>query len=211
MKQVDALNSGYQKFRKDLYPQYQELYETLADKGQSPHTMVISCCDSRVEPADIFSAKPGELFVMRNVANLVPPHSTSGEYAGANVAIEFAVCGLGIEHIVVIGHSQCGGIKAFLNNYFDSNAGSGFVDKWMSIAETARKKVIQDNPGKSPEELQQKLEFAAIQNSLRNLMTYPFIEERVTDKRLQLHGGYFDISSGELNLLNQENGSFSAL
>jgi carbonic anhydrase len=209
MIENDNLISGYRQFRQDHYSRYRDLYDTLADKGQAPKTMIVSCCDSRVEPAAIFNAKPGEMFVVRNVANLVPPYTTIGDYSGTRAALEFAVCGLNVEHIVVLGHGQCGGIKAYLQGLNNPDAGGKFIGKWMSILKSTRDHVVQSNPGTAPEQLQLEMEYAAIQTSLNNLTKFPFIQERLKENRLQFHGGHFDIAKGELYSLDRKSGQFN--
>ncbi|MGY8991803.1 MAG: carbonic anhydrase, partial [Rhodospirillales bacterium] len=187
------------------------LFESLADKGQTPKTMIISCCDSRVEPAAIFNTKPGELFVVRNVANLVPPYSPEGDFHGTSAALEFAVCGLEVEHIVILGHSRCGGIKAYLDGAYDPGVGGDFIVNWMSIIQSARDQVLNKHADENPEKLLRMLEQTAIGTSLNNLMHFPFIQEKVAANKLQLHGGFFDIASGELFARDPESADFKPL
>jgi carbonic anhydrase len=211
MKTVDHLVSGYHQFREEHYARYRSLFESLADKGQTPKTMIISCCDSRVEPAAIFNTKPGELFVVRNVANLVPPYSPEGDFHGTSAALEFAVCGLEVEHIVILGHSRCGGIKAYLDGAYDPGVGGDFIVNWMSIIQSARDQVLNKHADENPEKLLRMLEQTAIGTSLNNLMHFPFIQEKVAANKLQLHGGFFDIASGELFARDPESADFKPL
>ncbi len=198
MKTVTALVEGYRAFHSSTYAPNEELYRTLAARGQAPETMVIACCDSRADPALIFDAKPGELFVVRNVANLVPPFEPHGIYHGTSAAIEFAVIGLKVRNILVLGHARCGGVKAFLDGRYGGGGESSFIAKWISLLKPAHGKVLREQPGLTPDEQQPHLEHAAIRTSLENLQTFPFVNERVAAGELSLHGGYFDIASGEL-------------
>jgi carbonic anhydrase len=166
--------------------------------------MVISCCDSRVDPATIFDTVPGQVFALRNVANLVPPFETGGGLHGASAAIEFGVLGLSVKHIVVVGHGQCGGIKAALSGPNMGQEGHIFIDDWMGIVQQARDEVVasgQDNP-------QQALEWEAIKVSLANLRTFPFIAEREARGEIKLHGAWFAIAEGSLYVLNEHEGAF---
>jgi carbonic anhydrase len=208
MKDVCHLVAGYRRFREKYYAHYRALYESLADKGQTPDTMIISCCDSRVEPAAIFNAKPGELFVTRNVANLVPPYEPEGSYHGTSAALEFAVRGLQVKNIVILGHSRCGGIKAFLDGLYEPDIGGDFIGKWMSIIQSSRADVLRRHGDADPDVLQRAMEHAAIHTSLDNLMTFPFVAEQVKADKLQLHGGFFAVASGELLSLDRTDGEF---
>ena len=204
MPEFTALIEGYRRFRSDSYPQQKARYDALENDGQSPPVMVISCCDSRVDPATIFDTVPGQVFALRNVANLVPPFETGGGLHGASAAIEFGVLGLAVKHIVVVGHGQCGGIKAALAGPNLGQEGHVFIDDWMGIVQQARDEVVasgQDNP-------QQALEWEAIKVSLANLRTFPFIAEREARGEIKLHGAWFAIAEGSLYVLNEADGAF---
>ena len=204
MPEFTALIEGYRRFRSDSYPQQKARYDALENDGQSPPVMVISCCDSRVDPATIFDTVPGQVFALRNVANLVPPFETGGGLHGASAAIEFGVLGLTVKHIVVVGHGQCGGIKAALAGPNLGQEGHIFIDDWMGIVQEARDEVVasgQDNP-------QQALEWEAIKVSLANLRTFPFIAEREARGEIKLHGAWFAIAEGSLYVLNEADGAF---
>jgi carbonic anhydrase len=204
MPEFTALIEGYRRFRSDSYPQQKARYDALENDGQSPPVMVISCCDSRVDPATIFDTVPGQVFALRNVANLVPPFETGGGLHGASAAIEFGVLGLTVKHIVVVGHGQCGGIKAALAGPNLGQEGHIFIDDWMGIVQQARDEVVasgQDNP-------QQALEWEAIKVSLANLRTFPFIAEREARGEIKLHGAWFAIAEGSLYVLNEADGAF---
>jgi carbonic anhydrase len=208
MRDVPELVEGYRRFLAARYPQEAALYSKLAEEGQSPKTMIIACCDSRADPAMIFNAGPGELFIVRNVANLVPPHEPHGDYHGTSAALEFAVTGLEVETILVMGHGRCGGVRAFLDGLYERPKKQGFIQNWMSLLNPARAEVMPRMDGASDAERQQILEFASIRNSIQNLKTFPFIKERLADGRLRLRGAYFDIADGRLLALDPETGDF---
>jgi carbonic anhydrase len=200
-----ALIEGYHRFRDGDYRSQKLRFDALAE-GQSPPIMVISCCDSRVDPATIFDTEPGQVFALRNVANLVPPYLQSPGYHGAAAAIEFAVLGLNVKHIVVLGHGRCGGIRAALEGGDLGAPGRSFVDDWMDLVSDARADVI----ASAPVDPQRALEWAAIRVSLANLRTYPYIAQSETEGRLKLHGAWFAIAEGALLVLNEQSGEFLA-
>lgn len=208
MKTIKALVEGYRSFHGSTYEPNEALYRKLATRGQAPETMVIACCDSRADPAMIFDAKPGALFVTRNVANLVPPFEPDGDYHGTSAAIEFAVSGLRVRNILVLGHARCGGVKAFLDGRYGRGTESGFIGKWISLLEPTHGALLHEQPDLSPDAQQQALEYAAIRASLENLLTFPFVRSRVEAGELSLHGGYFDIATGALLSLDPASGEF---
>lgn len=202
------LIEGFQNFRHHLWPENRALFRALADRGQSPRVMVIACADSRVDPQMIFSAAPGEIFTVRNVANLVPPYAPNRDYHGTSAALEFAVRGLAVDHIVVLGHADCGGVRALMSG--PKPAGnSDFIDSWMRIAASARARAL-DKSGGDAQAAQHVCEHETVKVSLENLMTFPWIRERVESGQLALHGCYFGIESGQLLLLG-EDGEFRAV
>lgn len=203
MKIPQILLDGYKQFRDTQLAGQAALYRQLAE-GQNPKVMLIGCADSRVDPSTIFSAAPGQLFTVRNVANLTPPYEENGGYHGTSAAIEFAVQFLKVEHIVVMGHGQCGGIAASLAAANSRPAGK-FIAHWVEMIADTRDAVMAQNPHASPEQLQTALEFAAIRHSLNNLQSFPFIQEALAEKRLFLHGAWFAIASGELRWLGPDN------
>jgi carbonic anhydrase len=192
----ERLIDGYRKFRQGRLATEQERYRILAETGQRPETMIVGCCDSRVSPEVVFDAGPDELFVVRNVANLVPPYAPTGLPHGVSAALEFAVEGLRVQHIVVLGHARCGGIRAFATKEQPLSSGD-FIGEWMSLIEPAAAAIgpLDDRP--LPDYLA-RLEEAAIFNSLANLMTFPFVRAAVEQSRLRLHGAYFDVATGAL-------------
>ena len=212
MRDIAELVDGYKNFHAKHYPQQANLYRNLADSGQSPKTMVIACCDSRIDPGVIFNAGPGDLFVVRNVANLVPPFEPRGDYHhGTSAALEFAVNGLGVETILVMGHAHCGGINAFLNGLYNPKEEQGFIDRWMSLLNPARNEVLNLARENSEEELQKAVELTSINHSLKNLMTFPWIRERVIANNLKLRGAYFNVADASLLALNPDSGVFEPL
>lgn len=203
---IERLIEGFRAFRETYYADNRALFDALAQKGQSPKVMVIGCADSRVDPLLITGAGPGDLFVVRNVANLVPPYAPDGHYHGTSAALEFAVRTLEVEHIVVLGHAQCGGVGALLEGSPMAGRGDDFIAAWMSIAEPARRRAL-SLP--LPEDGRRRAcELETIKVSLDNLMTFPWIRERVADNRLTLHGWYFDLARGSLLRLDRATHSF---
>lgn len=192
---IDKLLAGFQRFRERFFQKEIALFRQLATQGQSPRVAVVACCDARVDPAIITDCAPGDLFTLRNVANLVPPNEPEGVYHGTSAALEFAVCMLGVEHIVVMGHAQCGGIAALLA---DAHNGNRFIDAWMNIAREAREHVLADATLVTPAERAHACELDAVRVSLRNLLTFPWIRARVEAGQLRLHGWYFDLAAGRL-------------
>ncbi len=208
MKTIRDIVRGYRAFQEKSGAEARQHFETLAREGQAPKFMIIGCCDSRVEPAAIFGAKPGDMFVLRNVANLVPPPENEGKYHGTSAALEFAVSGLEVKHIIVLGHAQCGGIQACLQERTHGHAPFSYISNWMSILNDVVDKVLENHKGEPAEALQTRLEKEAILASLENLRNFPFIAERLQTKSLQIHGAYFDIAEAKLYGLDQENGEF---
>lgn len=197
------LLDGYKSFMSDRYDPQQGRYRELADNGQSPTTMIIACCDSRAAPETIFSAGPGEMFVLRNVANLVPPFQPDGGQHGTSAAIEFAVNALEISNIVIMGHGRCGGIKAALAPDAGPLAQGDFIGKWMNmlspVAEEVSKYTLLTN-----KERQTMLERFSIRNSIANLRTFPYVKRLEDENKLAIHGAWFDISTGELWVMNDD-------
>jgi carbonic anhydrase len=201
-----SLIEGYRKYRERSHTPHRPDYERLAVYGQEPQVMVISCCDSRVTPEGIFGAGPGELFVVRNVANLVPPHGPDGDYHSTSAALEFAVQALKVRHIVVLGHCRCGGVKAFLNGDAGPLSPGDFIGKWMSLLEPAAE--FRCLPAERAEDPQLALEYAGVRQSLDNLRTFPCVRLLEERGRLSLHGAWFDIGSGELRVLDPASDRF---
>jgi carbonic anhydrase len=198
---IDRLKEGFRTFRETYYVENRALFDKLARGGQAPRVMLIGCADSRVDPLLITKAEPGDLFIVRNVANLVPPYAPDGKHHATSAAIEFAVRGLQVEHIIVMGHAQCGGVRALLEGVPLNGATDDFIAAWISIAERARTQALQ---GKLPAEGRlRRAEHETVQVSLDNLMTFPWIRERVDAGRLALHGWYFDLTEGKLEIFDR--------
>jgi carbonic anhydrase len=194
------LISGYQTFTSQRLPTEQTRYRELSERGQSPAVMVIGCCDSRVSPEVIFDAGPGELFVVRNVANLVPVYQPDGGAHGVSAALEYAVSVLHVRHIVVLGHAQCGGIRAFIDNIEPLSPGD-FIGRWMSMF-IKPGEVVEQRDRESMQDFTVRIEKAAVFRSLENLMTFPFVRERVEHGEIELHGAYFGVAEGSLFVLD---------
>lgn len=203
------LIDGYRTFLRTRLPIEQDRYRDLAETGQQPDTMVIGCSDSRVSPELIFDARPGELFIVRNVANLVPPYLPTGFTHGVSAALEFAVLALRVKHIVVLGHARCGGIRAFVEQDVPLSPGD-FVGKWMSLITPAAKSVGARS-GRPLAEYLTQLEHASIVNTLDNLMTFPCVRILVERRRLQLHAAYFDIANGLMSVHDSHTRIFSSV
>lgn len=201
------LLDGYRQFRAGRYQTEVERYLTLAG-GQTPKTMIIGCADSRVDPATIFSAGPGELFVVRNVAALVPPYEETGSFHGTSAAVEFAIDGLGVRNIVVMGHSYCGGVAAALAAADDRPVGR-FIRPWVELLAEKRDAMLADPdcPADRMDKLHM-LESLAVVASIENLSTFPFVQKALDENRLTIHGARFSIALGELLWLDRETGVF---
>ncbi len=195
------LIDGYRTFTSQRLPTEQSRYKELSERGQSPAVMVIGCCDSRVSPEVIFDAGPGELFVVRNVANLVPVFQPDGGAHGVSAALEFAVQVLKVPHIVVLGHAQCGGIKAFVDD-IDPLSPGDFIGRWMAMFIKPGEQVSQ-REHESRQDFVTRIEKAAVFRSLENLMTFPFVRSRVEAGQMKLHGAYFGVAEGSLFVLDQ--------
>jgi carbonic anhydrase len=198
---MQQLIQGYHEFRATLWPERRAMFERLATRGLAPLTMVIACSDSRVDPTMIFNAQPGELFVLRNVANLVPPYEPDAAFHATSAALEFAVRVLQVRTLIVLGHAMCGGIQVLLD---ETAAPAGdFLVPWMRIAEPARRRVLQ----RGAQDPQAECERESVKLSLENLHSFPWIAERAAAGNLELAGAMFDIRSGLLQTL-QPDGSF---
>jgi carbonic anhydrase len=204
-----TLLDGYRAFRTQRLPTEQSRYRELSERGQSPEVMVIGCCDSRVSPEVIFDAKPGELFVVRNIANLVPVYAPDGGTHGVSAALEYAVQVLGVKHIVVLGHAQCGGIRAFIDKIAPLSPGD-FIGKWMSMF-VKPGEIVEQRPHESMQDFATRIEKAAVFRSLENLMTFPCIEILVSRGKLELHGAYFGVAEGSLFVLDKATKEFKSV
>ena len=202
---VKTLINGFSDFRKRFIKKEKLFFQNLAEKAQRPHTMVIACSDSRVDPAILFETEPGELFVVRNVANLVPPYRSNESVSEVSAAIEFGVRHLEVKNLVVLGHAFCGGINAFCSKIRgDATHKSEFIEPWLKILDPAAKNV---DFSLSRQEFLRNMEKEAIINSIKNLRTFPWIYNLEKKKKIQLHGWWFDIATGSLwSWANSESG-----
>ncbi len=194
------LMDGYANFRSGRYSEETERYRKLGEGVQTPKVMIIACCDSRAAPETIFDAGPGEIFVMRNVANLVPPYAPDGKHHATSAAIEFAVIALGVQHVVVMGHGRCGGIRAVVEGGDPLSAGD-FIGKWMSDVKDVAEAVRQGHD--HSHDLQTSVEHASVEHSLANLRTFPWLRMRENKNDLTVHGAWFDIALGELHVYDE--------
>lgn len=208
MTRFTDLVDGYRRFRSNEWKSERGRWAELAE-GQSPKVMVLACSDSRVEPAIIFDARPGEMFVVRNVAALAPPYETTPGYHGVSAALEFAVTQLEVEEVIVLGHGSCGGCAASLTGQFDGAAhGAGhFIASWVSLLDEARNSVLAKHDAIDGEALTE-MELRAVQVSLANLRTFPFVAERERAAKLMLHGCHFSIADGKLYVLDEADNMF---
>jgi len=204
---VEKLMQGYRSYRDGSYELSRPLIEELVTRGQHPEVAVIACSDSRVDPAILFQADPGDLFVIRNVANLVPPMEQEGTYHGTSAALEFAILGLGVKHLMVLGHAHCGGIKAMMAPDAGDNSYS-FLPSWVSMLAAAHRRVLATMSQADEEARTRACEQNAVLVSLENLTTFPWVRERVESGALQLHGWYVDIAGPELSAYDGKMGKF---
>jgi carbonic anhydrase len=188
---IDRLILGFKSFRETYYEEQPDFYRLLVERGQKPEVMIIACSDSRVNPSIITKADPGALFIVRNVANVVPPYELASSYNCTSAAIEFAVCDLNVKDIIVLSHSHCGGIRCLCKGHADGKSRE-FIDNWMSIVDKARDEKLEG------EAQHRQVEREAIKVSMDNFLSFPWVKSRVEDKRLKLHGWWFDLEAGEL-------------
>ncbi len=208
MKSFAELIDGYHNFRKNAWAAQRERWSELAE-GQSPQVMVIACSDSRADPMQIFDAAPGEIFVVRNIAAMVPPFETTPGNHGVSAALEFAVQFLNVREIVVMGHGLCGGCKAALTQNLHGNepGKGGFVANWIAMLDEVRDPIAAEL-GTEGREAERAMEHAAVKVSLANLRTFPCVQEKEASGALTLHGAFFAISDGVLHLLDEDSGEF---
>ncbi len=203
----DKLIAGFDSFTKHRHKIERERYSELATRGQSPETMIIACCDSRTAPETIFDSGPGEMFVLRNVANLVPPFEPDAGQHGTSAAIEFAVQVLKVKNIIVLGHGRCGGIHAALHPAAQPLAPGDFIGKWMKLLEPVTEQFT-DNGLMTDGERATMLERISIRNSVKNLRTFPYISQKEREEKIAIHGAWFDIKTGELWVMDHDSGEF---
>lgn len=210
-QEIKKLIDGNKQFRKKFFSTNKSLFNELVQQGQKPKIMVIACSDSRVDPAMVFNCQPGELFVIRNVANLIPPCEENSTSHGTSAALEFGTRFLQVEHIIVFGHTQCGGIQALLESTAQvlERQPHSFIAQWMEIARPAYDKVIKEHGEVALEEKVTLCEQYALTNSLHNLQTFPWIVERIQQGKLSVHAWYFNLSTGLIHMYDQEEKKWS--
>lgn len=206
---IQPLIDGYKRFKQKYYEESNS-FEKLVRYGQKPITMVISCCDSRVDPAILTDCNPGELFVVRNVANLVPPYDSCPTHHSTSAALEYAICVLNVKNVIVLGHSHCGGIETLMQSD-DKNDHSDFLGSWIQIAKKARQAVIDENPELSFTEKVHECGKKSLVISLMNLKTFPWIEERIKNNELSIHAWYFHLESGNIQSYQDTDNEFVSL
>ncbi len=204
----EHLTSGYRAFLDERLPKEQTRFEELAQAGQQPEVMIVGCCDSRVSPEVIFNARPGEMFVVRNVANLVPPFAPDGEWHGTSAALEYAVQALKVKHIVVMGHGSCGGIRAFADDQQGPLSPGDFIGKWIRLLNPAAERTGGRGMGESLNDFVERMALESVKNSLANLRTFPCVQILEQKGRLQIHGAYFAVATGLLMVLDPDSGQF---
>ena len=208
---IEALLDGFRRFRETYYEEAPELFRDRLRHGQSPSVAVVACSDSRVDPAIVLQAEPGDIFAVRNVAALVPPFEEGGLYHGTSAALEFAVEGLGVDHIIVIGHAQCGGVAAMVRRQEGGPAVGRFLAGWTDLLRAARERALAADPALDGAALQAAAERQAVRLSLDNLTTFPFVGTALAAGSLSLHGWYLNIYDGTLDAWNPDSEAYERL
>lgn len=211
MSDINELIAGFKSFHEEYTEDQEGKYKGLAEYGPHAKILMIACCDSRVDPAIITNSKAGDLMVIRNIANLVPPYDIEGTYYETTAAIEFAACYLQVEHIIVMGHSRCAGIRSLLTRLTDDSDAVLPLDKWTAVAENAALEIMKELPDEDLDEQSCACSRRALTVSLDNLKTYPWIQERLEKNNLALHGWYFNLATGELDKYNEQEHKFEHL
>jgi carbonic anhydrase len=197
MHDIERFIGGFKKFQQRYFAQQPSLYKRLRD-GQQPRTLLIGCCDSRVDPALLLGCDPGDIFTVRNVANLVPPYGGGSAHQGVLAAIQFAVEQLRVERVIVLGHSQCGGVRALIEQQFTTDDEAGVIGRWLGIAMQARNQVLRQMPQADVGKQRRACELASILVSLKNLESFSCVRRRLEQMAITLHGWYFDMVAGAL-------------
>jgi carbonic anhydrase len=207
---LDRLLQGFADFRLGYYHEHLDLFEKLATQGQSPKILIVGCADARVDPGILTQTKPGDIFTVRNVGAFVPPaqYPPDARHHGTSSAIEYAVRGLGVEHVVILGHALCGGIQALVDGKGGAFADFDYLSTWTSIAQDVRDRLMREMAGRPREEIVRAVEQAAVVNSVRNLMGFPWIAERVAAGTLLLHAWWFNLTRGQLYAYDTASASF---
>ncbi|MBL6958691.1 MAG: carbonic anhydrase [Rhodospirillales bacterium] len=208
MDETEKLIDGFKGFQSGYFKEHSSQFKKLVSEGQSPKVALVACSDSRVDPAIVLSVEPGQIFMVRNVANIVPPYEGEGTYHGTIAALEYAVRGLTVEHIIVMGHAHCGGIQALMEGGVPEDWEQSYIPKWMSLVDSAKQRVEATLPDAPIDVKLRQCEKEAVHVSLENMMTFPWIEQKVEERTLNLHGWYVDIGKGELLVYDPVNASF---
>lgn len=211
MTGIETLLNGFRKFREIYYEKDPGLYRDKLSHGQNPRFAVVACSDSRVDPAIVLQTEPGDIFAVRNVAALVPPCEEDGHYHGTSAALEFAVKGLGVDHVIIIGHAHCGGVAAMVHRQQGGDVGGSFIAAWTDLLREARERALAADPGLDGDALLGASERQAVRLSLGNLTTFPFIRDAVAAGDLHLHGWYLNIFDGALEIWNPDTAAFEPL
>ena len=211
MKEINALIEGFRNFKLEYTLDEKGKYRELAEYGPHSKILMIACCDSRADPAIITNSEAGDLMVIRNIANLVPPYEPNNSFQETQAALEFAVSYLAVEHVIVMGHSRCGGIRSLLTRLIDDADAILPLDKWTSVAEPAAKKVLVSMEGASLDEKSCACSREALKASLTNLRSYPWIADREQKEKLKIHGWYFNLADGDLQSYEESSGQFETL
>jgi len=202
---LERLLEGFATFRTQYYPRHRELYEKLAREGQSPRVLIVGCADARVDPAILTQTQPGDLFIVRNVGAIVPPSQRDHQFHGTSSAIEFAVRGLKVEHIVILGHALCGGLRALYEGDDSPLSDYDFLFNWVKIAQPAKDAVLNNMAKDAPvEHIRRSIEQGSVINTVANLMTFDWLVERVKAGTLSVHGWYFDMTKAQLFAFNPQ-------
>src|SRR5690606_32990379 len=209
MDDIDSLIAGYRSFRQGTYKQNEERYRALAATPQKPKALIIACCDSRADPAMVFQADPGGLFVVRNVANIVPPYEPDDRHHGTSAALELGVKVLGIKNITVMGHAACGAMEALYTPCRGKAAPGDFIPKWITLVKPVAERVVAKHGTADRTKTLRLLEQEAVIDSLDRLRTFPFIRRREEEGTLRLHGWFYGIGTGILSIYDPESGTFN--
>ncbi len=211
MTGIETLLDGFRKFREIYFEKTPGLYRDLLSHGQNPRFAVVACSDSRVDPAIVLQAEPGDIFAVRNVAALVPPYEEDEHHHGTSAALEFAVTGLGVDHIIIIGHAHCGGVAAMVHKQEGGQEGGRFMAAWTDLLREARERALAADPGLDGDALLTASERHSVRLSLDNLTTFPFVRDAMAAGELSLHGWYLNIFDGALDIWNPDTGTFERL
>jgi carbonic anhydrase len=211
MTGVETLLNGFRKFRERYFEKAPGLYQSLVSHGQNPRFAIVACSDSRVDPAIVLQTEPGDIFAVRNVAALVPPYEEDGHYHGTSAALEFAVTGLGVDHIIIIGHAHCGGVAAMVRKQEGGEIGGKFIAAWTDLLCEARERALAADPGLDGDALLGASERQSVRLSLHNLTTFAFVREAMASGNLRLHGWYLNIFEGALEVWNSDTETFEPL